>query len=575
MQAVLALALLILAQAGRATAETAADGPEQSGRSRIHLNQLGYYPRAHKIAIVVSGTAKAFEVVNQESRKQVYGGVLQPAPPYPEAGETQLMHADFSALKTPGRYTVRVQGLGESWPFAIGEDILRQAALASAKTYYFQRASLALDKKYAGVYARPAGHTDTKVRRHPSSGLGAAKASPGGWYDAGDFGKYVINAGVTVGTLLAQYGLHPHYFRDGSLNIPESGNGQNDLLDEIRYELDWLRTMQDDDGGVFAKLTSLSFPGMIMPHQDLEERYFIGKSTPAALDFAAMMAKAARVFRPLDPNYSKSLLTAGEKAWVWAKKNPTIAFKNPKDVKTGEYGDQEHGDERLWAATELYLASEGKEYGDYLQLHAEQLPYQGRVSWDLVAPLATLAVATNHNKLNASIQKAVRASIVSKADEVIKQMSSSAYRLPKFAFAWGSNAEVANFGVLLLYAAIISHDEKYLLYAHELADYLLGRNAIGYSFVTGFGAKTPRHPHLRATAADKVEAPIPGFLVGGPNAERQDAGPKLHYPRTEPALSYVDDVESYASNEVAINWNAPWTLLSAGLDATFSVASLK
>jgi endoglucanase len=135
-------------------------------------------------------------------------------------------------------------------------------------------------------------------------------------------------------------------------------------------------------------------------------------------------------------------------------------------------------------------------------------------------------------------------------------------------FVWGSNAIAANQGMALLCAYRLTGDSTYLRAALANLDYLLGRNGPSYSFVTGFGSKSPMHIHHRPSQADGVEAPVPGLLAGGPNPHQEDHA--TTYPSNMPALSYTDDVESYASNEICINWNAPLVFLAVGLEALLS-----
>ena len=139
-------------------------------------------------------------------------------------------------------------------------------------------------------------------------------ASPGGWYDAGDYGKYVVNGALSTGQMLLLCTLYPQAVTDQALHIPESGNGISDLLDELKYELDWLLTMQDEDGGVFHKLTAKNFSGFVSPEAYDLDRYVIGKGTAASLDFAAVLAQAARLLAPTNEFWSQKALEAAEKA---------------------------------------------------------------------------------------------------------------------------------------------------------------------------------------------------------------------------------------------------------------------
>ena len=387
---------------------------------------------------------------------------------------------------------------------------------------------------------------------------------PRGWYDAGDYGKYVINAGISVASMLSFYENFNTFFADGTIHIPESGNGLNDLLDEVKFELDWLKTMQDTDGGVFFKLTTLKFSGMVMPHADNADRYVIGKSTASALDFAAMMAMAGRIYKNYDADYAADCIVRAENAWVWAKAHPGIYFKNPADVATGEYGDWSDADEFIWAAAELYITTQKAEFKTFLEGKSSSLTYNSAPGWPSVQPLASLSLATQPNGLSQVLITTIKNSISNTANSWLSQIAANPCRIPNFSYGWGSNSNIANQGVGLLYAYILTKDTKYIKGAAECVDYLLGKNATGFSFVSGYGSKTPMFFHHRPSHADGVVQPVPGFVSGGPNKNKED-GEK--YPFADPAKSFVDVMGSYASNEVCINWNSPMTALFAGIDA--------
>ncbi len=529
----------------------------------IRINQLGYYPDANKIALVVFTNATTFEVINTLDSTVAFSGNLSAKMYWKDSGDT-LKRADFSALTTEGTYKIRIPGFAESYPFEISKTVLRKAAYASLKSYYYQRSSYELTAPFAGLWARPAGHPDTQCILHSSTGKSGKISSPGGWYDAGDYGKYVINAGISVASMLSFYENFNNYFADSTIMIPESGNGQNDLLDEVKFELDWLKTMQDTDGGVFFKLTTLNFSGMVMPAADKADRYVIGKTTASALDFAAMMAMAGRIYSDYDSLYAADCITRAENAWVWAKAHPAIYFKNPSDVSTGEYGDGNVSDEFIWAAAELYITTQKAEFKTYLEGKSSSLRYNNAPGWPSVQPLASLSLATQPNGLSASLLTTIKNSIVSTSDNWLSQINANAARIPQFGFNWGSNSSIANMGVGLLYAYILTEDAKYIKGAAECADYLLGKNATGFSFVSGYGEKTPMNFHHRPSSADGIVQPVPGFVSGGPNVNKED-GEK--YPFSNAAKSFVDVVGSYASNEVCINWNSPMTALFAGVDA--------
>jgi endoglucanase len=527
----------------------------------IRINQLGYYPQAVKRFMVVGSNSTGFEIIDSSGAVR-FKGQLKENGNWDASGE-HVRVGDFSELREPGRYTVSVPDKGESYPFRISAGLYDDVLKAAMKTYYFQRASMPLEEKYAGKYARAMGQPDDSCAYHPSSGkTGGRRSSPKGWYDAGDYNKYVVNAGVTVGILLGAAEMLPGLFPDGSLNIPESGNGKRDILDEIRYELEWLLTMQDDDGGVFFKITTKGFPGFIMPAEDKSERFVVGKSTTSALNFAAVAAQAARVYRDADNTFAGQCLSGAERAWEWASKNDRIVYTNPRDIQTGAYSHSQFDGEFFWAAAELLITTGKDEYLDFVRKNLKPADMIVGENWrTFVRNLGEISLANRPSKLTDSERKSIRKSIVVLADRLRGKMQTIPYRVPLDRFEWGSNSDILDEGLISASAFKYSGDTKYLDDAVEIVDYIFGKNATGYSFVTGFGTKTPMHPHHRPSEADGIEEPIPGFVVGGPNSARQDGKDKLpygvEYSNLRPACSYTDQLGSYASNEVAINWNAP------------------
>jgi hypothetical protein len=277
-----------------------------------------------------------------------------------------------------------------------------------------------------------------------------------------------------------------------------------------------------------------------------------------------MMAMAGRIYHDYDSVYAADCVTRAEKAWVWAKAHPAIYFKNPSDVSTGEYGDGNVSDEFIWAAAELFITTKKAEFKTYLEGKSSSLDYYSAPSWPGVQPLASLSLATQPNGLSAAILTSIKNSIISTSNSWLTQIASNPARIPQFSFSWGSNSGIANMGVGLLYAYILTKDAKYIKGAAECADYLLGKNATGFSFVSSYGSKTPMNFHHRPSSADGIAQPVPGFVSGGPNSGKED---NEKYPFSNLAKSFVDVVGSYASNEVCINWNSPLTALLAGVDA--------
>jgi endoglucanase len=548
-----------------------APGAQAAG---IKVNQVGFLPSSQKLAVVTAGGAAGFAVVDAATGKQVFEGGLGAAAVWDLSGENVRL-ADFSTLSVPGKYRIRVVGQPDSAPFSIGPDAYRELDAAAIRSYYLARAGTALPARYAGVYARAAGHPDTEVIVHPSAAspgrpAGTVISSPKGWYDAGDYNKYVVNSGITTYTLLAAYEHFPDWFDKLRVGLPESGNGLPDVLNEALWNLEWMASMQDPgDGGVYHKLTNKIFDPMVMPDQARMPRYVVQKTTAAALDFAATMAAASRVLARFDnqePGRSARYLAASQAAWRWAQAHPAVTYQQPADIATGAYGDKLLDDEFAWAASEL-LISTGKDEYRARALQAGQ-PKSAAPGWNDVAALGWMSLA-QHPK--AGQATAARERLVALADTLAARWSASPYRvtMDRADLVWGSNAVILNQAMMLVQAYRIKPQPAYLNAAQSALDYVLGRNALAMSFVTGFGAVSPMHPHHRPSEADGIGSPVPGWLVGGPNPgqqDRKDCG-AVSYRSAVPALSYLDNICSYASNEVAINWNAPLVYVAAALQS--------
>lgn len=557
----------------------------QPQANAIRLNQEGYYPQAPKYAAVVgSVNGGKFYIVKEGKADTVFAGVLSEWRQSTNSSlQTRL--ADFSAFTRPGSYRLLVPGLAASYSFRIAPGVHHASAVSLLKGFYYQRVSMALEPAYAGKWHRPAGHPDTAVLIHPSA-VSATRpanhsiASPGGWYDAGDYNKYIVNSGITMGTLLSAYEDFAAYFDTLRTNIPESKNKVPDLLDEVLVNLRWMLTMQDPaDGGVYNKCTNAAFDGMVMPGVTKAPRYVVQKGTAATLDFAAVMAQASRILKRYDkqwPRLSDSCLLAAKTAWQWATANPALAYDQDKinreytpAITTGGYGDRNFADEWYWAAAELWITTGNGEYALLVGKEGQQdlsIP-----SWAGVRMLGHYSLLRNAKLYGERFPKlaaALKENLLRYADGFVSAAGGNAFNTVmgryRTDFVWGSSAVAANQGILLINAWLITKDRKYVDAALTNLDYLLGRNATDYSFVTGIGTHRVMNPHHRPSVADGIDEPVPGLLSGGPNPGQQD---RCKYLYTEPETCFTDQDCSYASNEIAINWNAPAVYLANAIEA--------
>jgi len=546
----------------------------------IHVNQLGYYPQHKKIAIVVGATLDSFSVVGVDGNKVVFKGKLAPGGHW-DASNENTMIADFSDFNTEGQYKISVGKDLSTCSFYIKPHVHLELSKASIKAFYFNRASMEIEPLYGDKWARPMGHPDNEVEIHSSAQsanrpAGTIISSPMGWYDAGDYGKYIVNSGITTYTLFAAYQAFPELYDTLKLNIPESSNNLPDIIDEILWNLRWMLTMQDpDDGGVYHKLTTAQFCDFIMPDEDTETRYIFKKGTAATLDFAAVTAQASRILRKFEseiPGLADSCLKASMKAWEWARKNDTVVFRNPSEISTGEYGDRSFKDEFHWAAIELYVATRIDTFFTIAQKNKPSKGY-GIPGWNTVNTLGLYTLVLTQDSLTNVVSKdTVKSDITKLADSLLIKYQNNPYRVSMTSddFYWASNSVAANQAMALVIASKIEPKNEYINAATATLDYLLGKNPTGYCYVTGMGTKKVMNPHHRPSGADDVSDPVPGFLVGGPNPNQEDTkncGVCPEYPSELPALSFVDDQGSYASNEVAINWNAPLVFISGALES--------
>jgi len=542
----------------------------------IKVDQVGYLPNAAKIAMVATkNPATEFTVNQSKDGKPVFHGALSAARDDFDSGD-KVQAADFSKWIKNGTYYIDVPGVGRSWDFDIAPDVYAKAWRLAMRSFYGQRCGIAVDlgPEFPG-YKHEACHLEGAY--HASSGKTGPKVSKGGWHDAGDYGRYVVNSGISTGTLLWAFEMYGSRLKSVNLAIPESGNGQPDMLNEIKWNLDWMLSMQDDDGGVWQKQTSERFCDFIMPEKDKLVSYVIGtgkepfKSSCATGDLAAVMAIAGRVYQPYSPAYGDKCTKAAQKAWDWLAKHTNVPFRNPPGVATGEYGDANCADEQLWAAAELFRTTGDQAYSRYFLDHysafrkstvdAEAEP----PSWADVASMASWTYAMSKGG-DAAAVNSIRHDLIASADDIANRTGNNGYRisLTNRDYVWGSNGVLANYGMELLIAGSLLHNERYSEAALEDLHYLLGRNTFSLSFVTRVGENPFRHPHHRPSGADNNEEPWPGLLSGGPNKGRQDDVMAKLSPDLPPAKTFLDDQGAYSANEVAINWNAPLVFLLAG-----------
>ena len=575
----------------------------------IRINQVAFYPSQEKtLTLEPTNDSQKIDIYRYGTGEKVWEGEALRTATSPWSGKERKVF-DFSEITEPGTYTVKAGD--ESMNFTIDEHAYAELADEALLGFYHQRSGMDLDPAIAGQWARKGGHPDTEVLIHASAASesrpeGTIISSPKGWYDAGDYNKYVVNSGYSMGLMAEAFLMFPDVHDWDSLEdyFEYCRNTQdiyNPLFEELLYNEEWMWTMQDpEDGGVYHKLTTPNFEGFITPTECHQQRYVVQKSVTAALDFAGALCSMAELngmawFRDdINARIYKHRYDKAEAAYAWAKAHPD-AFYNQwevnatydPDITTGAYGDISADDEFFWAASSLYLATKKAEYlEDVMKYFPERFDL---MTWGYVAPLGIFDWLQYEKFMKAEkvhytgesyyddaedIYKYKEYTITEQEQEIIDRCKAmlleycdaaildaegscfnSAYGNKPEDFRWGCASSFCDQAICFLYAYDITGDGKYLVNAHRNVNYILGQNATGYCYVTGFGKKSPMFPHSRLCHSDGIEEPIPGLLVGGPNPGHQDSA-EVTYASTYPDESYEDVMPSYASNEIAINWNA-------------------
>ncbi len=544
-------------------------------QAKVYVNQCGYLPSLQKMAYT-DQVADSFFVVRIPEEEIVFKGKWTIRKNNDPSTGLDLWQADFTAWDIPGRYVVENEQGDRSAEFSLSDTALSEVTLKSLKGLFYQRCGMALDAAYAGSYAHGSGHT-TDGLFHSSCDTSGFMNVKGGWHDAGDYGKYVVPAANAAGTLLMLAEWFPDYLSTDGLNIPESGNSTPDLLDETRYELEWMLRMQDPrDGGLFFKVTTKNFVGWVMPQNSHETRYIYEKSSAATAGFAAVMARSARVFSVYDTAFSQTCRTAAEKAWNYLQAHPSIVpaggFSNPADTETGEYGDEDDRDERLWAAAELFETTGENQYNQYVQAHYQDTPlFEEQMGWSNEEPMALLTyLKATQPGVDLSVQATIRSALYGFCDDQVALSGKDGFRVAMegWEYYWGSNSVLLNKAILLIMGYEEGGNTDYRTVAWHQLNYILGTNGHNMTFVTDVGTRRPHHIHHAPSAADGVDEPVPGLLAGGPNKYLND--PELQSAftsSTPPAMCYLDVLGSYASNEITIYWNAPLVFVAAYFNA--------
>lgn len=530
----------------------------------IHVDQVGYMTNLDKVAMVTLPAAgDSFTLVDSKTGAVVYTGQLS-QPVFDKSSGDTVRQADFTAFQQPGTYKL-VIGAENSYDFSIGDNVYAVPALQNWRSYTLSRSNTAFQDELTGLTVR-AGHAQDKAAQVYFSDKLNKKGDvldvSGGWYDAGDYGKYTTTAAIATAELMLAYEANPEHFFQGQLFFPEGIKGDNmpDALSEVKFELEFMKKMERKDGSTFHKVAGAQWPGFDKsPDTDTQPRFIYGSCSASTAMYGAAMALAGRTYAAYDGDFAADCLQRAQKVWRYLEKQKTSLYRvdEGQESGSGPYDDKDDLTERLWLAAELFKTTGDVKYERYLQQQAKLMTRKpGFFTWDDTLALAQFSYGTAA-KADAAFQQQVQAGLLSYADEIMGQIAADQYRcsLQENEYTWASTKNNLTKGDILLMAYQIKPEAGYLKGAMDQIHYMFGRNAMNKSYMTGVGANPPEHPHNRIH--ESTGAYVPGLIVGGPNYVSGGDPDQTAYLAAEhpaPAKCYLDVLSSWSTNEYAIDY---------------------
>lgn len=520
----------------------------------IKVNQIGYKTDDLKKVVITSDKAVSeFSVCKVSDNSVAYTGQFDSKAIESPSGDGTAYIGNFSDFKEPGEYFVKVDGFENSYPFVIDDAVYEDVTKASVKMLYLQRCGCETTEELAGEFAHAECH-NTKARIYGTDDFIEVN---GGWHDAGDYGRYVVAGAKTVEDLLLAYEENESA-RGDDYDIPESGNGVPDVLDEARYELEFMLKMQNAEGGVYHKVTCAVFPeNNVRPEEETDELIVCPVSATATGDFAAVMAKASMIYKQYDAAFANKCLDASKKAYDYFlahQYDNRNGFVNPEDVVTGEYPDTKNSDEGLFAAVELFLATGDGVYADKVK-ELSTSSFKTGLGWADMGTYAMYEYVKADCAKDDEVNETFKSMILELADKSLEKSKEDPFASALRNYPWGSNMTIGNTGMLYKMAYDMTGDETYNEYARYQIDYLFGINPLGYCYVTGYGTLSPEHVHHRPS--EVLGKSMPGMLVGGPNSAPSDPYAATVLADRIGGMCYIDNDSAYSVNEITIYWNSP------------------
>jgi endoglucanase len=545
--------------------------PLFAANTDIRVNSLGFLPNNNKRASIDTACA-SFTLNRASDNSIVFSGTVTGPVSSPDTGEAAIYTADFSSVTQQGSYYLDVPGVGQSVVFPIGPDVYNNAYYMAMKGFYLWRCGTAVSYYYprdGNTYSHAACHMQDAYLDYRGGGHVVQDATQG-WHNAGDYGKYVFDAGAT-GQMFDAWLMFKDNVIPMPLDIPETAPGLPDFLKEMKWQTDWMLKMQDQNKMACFKVSTLNMPGYIMPEADTD-RYLAPSGSPETALFTATLAMAARAYAPYSPAYASQCLNAAAASYAYLTSNPVEVFADLSAFGSTGLVTEDTNSLRLWAAAEMWeTTGDSTALADFETRAAAYAPcyVDADFDWEYLKYMGmfTYVLSTRPGR-DAALLANISNNILATADVVVNTRNNNAYGRPLGnTYYWGCNGTVARQSMLLQVANRISPNPVYMETILDAIGYLYGRNMHDRSYITGVGINPPMNPHHRPSAADGIVNPWPGYLVGGSPGSN---GPGFDYvvesmpAGLPPAQYWVDITDAYSANEVCNNWQSALVFALAG-----------
>lgn len=576
----------------------------------IKIDQFGYRPDDPKVAVISNpqqgfnanesfNPGKTYQVRRWDDNSLVFSEQILPW----QAGKTQSNSGDrgwwfdFSSLKTPGSYYIfDPQNRVRSYRFDIDKNVYRPILVAVTRMFFYNRSGFAkkppfADPKWTDDAAFIGPRQDREARYlYDKNNPRTARDLSGGWFDAGDTNKYVTFAQSAVHQLLTAYRENPKIWTD-DFNLPESGNGIPDLIDEIKWEIDWLVKMQNEDGGVLIKMGTTDYNNVSPPSQDRRPRYYAPVCSSSSIAAASMFAHGAVVFNsfPSLSSYAENLQKRAIEAWNWYHANPKRDDCDSLEIKSGdadwELDKQEQ--ESVVAAIYLFALTGDRQYDTYIEKHySKTRPYHDN-GWSRYDPEQgdALLYYTKLRRGNAEVKQNIlakkRQDTLNSQDiyQFIPEQDLYRAYITDSTYHWGSNSARANNGNtnydVVTYNLDSRNEKNYENRALEILHYFHGVNPFNLVYLSNmyaYGAENSVNEIWHDWFADNTKydnaltspnGPAPGYLTGGPNKNYTgSASPPLGEPYQKAYKDWNDaDDKSWEITEPGIYYQSAYLKL--------------